>query len=310
MIRWCETAYPRIGDDEVLVRVRAAALNPYDCISLTGIPALFRIEMGLRKPKRPGLGVDFAGVVDVVGKNVTGWRPGDEVFGGTDGAFAEYATIRSKDGMAKKPANLTFEQAASVPVAAVTALQALRDRGALQPGQSVLVNGASGGVGTFAVQIAKALGAHVTAVCSTRNVELVRSLGADDVVDYTKGDFTQSEKRFDLMLDIAGTRSWSACRRVLRPGSTVVIIGGPKTNRLVGPLSHILRMRLGAVRSSQQVVWFMANLNQADLDVLRQMIEAGQVTPVIDKCYGVCETADAIRYMGTGHAQGKIVLTI
>ena len=212
--------------------------------------------------------------------------------------------------MVPKPANVTFEQAAAVPVAALTALQGLRDKGQIQPGQKVLINGASGGVGTFAVQIAKALGAEVTGVCSTRNVDLVRSLGADHVIDYTHEDFTRSDQRYDLMLDVAGSRSWSACRRVLDPQATLVIVGAPKGNRLLGPLSHMVKVRLATLRSSQKVVFFIAKFNKADMEVLRELLEAGKVTPVIDKRYELSEIADALRYLGEGHAQGKIVLTV
>ena len=208
-----------------------------------------------------------------------------------------------------KPANLTFEQAAAVPVAAITALQGLRDKGQVQPGQRVLINGASGGVGTFAVQIAKALGAEVAGVGSTRNVDLVRSIGADHVIDYTLEDFTLRDQHYDLMLDVAGSRSWSECRRVLNPQATLVIVGGPKSNRLIGPLGHVVRVRLAGVRSSQKIVFFIAKLNKADMAVLRELLEAGKVTPVIDRRYELSEIADALRYMGEGHARGKVVIT-
>ena len=212
--------------------------------------------------------------------------------------------------MVPKPTNLTFEQAAAVPVAALTALQGLRDKAQLQPGQKVLINGASGGVGTFAVQVAKALGAEVTGVCSTRNVDIVRSLGADHVVDYTKEDFTRSDQRYDVMFDVAGSRSWSECRRVLNPQATLVIVGAPKGNRLMGPLSHIVKVRLAAVRGSQKAVFFIAKFNKADMLALRDLLEAGKVTPVIDRSYELSEIADAFRYLGEGHAQGKIVITV
>ncbi len=301
---------PDVTDDEVLVRVRVASVNPADWYNLTGTPYVARMQVGLRTPKSNRLGVDFAGQVEAVGKNVTQFRPGDEVFGGRNGAFAEYVCVREDRAVVLKPANLTFEQAAAVPVAALTALQGLRDKGQIQPGQKVLINGASGGVGTFAVQIAKALGAEVTGVCSTRNVDLVRSLGAEHVIDYTHEDFTRSDRRYDLMLDVAGSRSWSACRRVLNPQATLVIVGAPKGNRLIGPLSHIVKVRLAALRSSQKVVFFIAKFNKADMVVLRELLEAGKVTPVIDRRYELSEIADAFRYMGEGHAQGKIVITV
>jgi NADPH:quinone reductase-like Zn-dependent oxidoreductase len=301
---------PTPADDEVLVRVRAASVNPADWYGVTGRPYVGRPAMGLLRPRSNRLGVDFAGTVDAVGKDVTQFRPGDEVFGGRDGAFAEYVCVREERAVVPKPANVTFEQAAAVPIAALTALQGLRDKGQLLPGQKVLINGASGGVGTFAVQIAKSLGAEVTGVCSTRNVDLVRSLGADHVIDYTHEDFTRSDQRYDLMLDVAGSRSWSECKRVLEPQATLVIVGAPKGSRLMGPLSHMVKVRLAAVRSSRKVVFFIAKFNKADMEVLRELLEAGKVTPVIDKRYELSEIADAFRYMGEGHAQGKIVLTV
>ena len=297
-------------DDEVLVRVRAASVNPADWYSVTGTPYVGRTEMGLRKPKTNRLGVDFAGHVEAVGKDVTEFRPGDAVFGGKNGAFAEYVCVREDRAVMPQPANVTLEQAAAVPIAALTALQGLRDKGQIQSGQKVLINGASGGVGTFAVQIAKALGAEVTGVCSTRNVDLVRSIGADHVIDYTREDFTRSDGRYDLMLDIAGSRSWSACRRVLNPQATLVIVGAPKGNRLMGPLSHIVKVRLAAWRSSQKVTFFIAKFNKADMVVLRDLLEAGKVTPVIDRRYELSEIADALRYLGEGHARGKVVITV
>jgi NADPH:quinone reductase-like Zn-dependent oxidoreductase len=266
--------------------------------------------MGLLKPKSERLGVDFAGTVEAVGKSVTRFRPGDEVFGGRDGAFAEYVVVREERAIVPKPGNITFEQAAAVPVAALTALQGLRDKGRLQPGQKVLINGASGGVGTFAVQIAKALGAEVTGVCSSRNVDPVRSIGADRVIDYTCDDFTLDDRRYDLMLDVAGSRSWSACRRVLSPRATFVIVGGPKTNRLIGPLSHVLKVRLAALRSSRKIVFFIAKFNRADLEVLRDLLETGKVIPVIDRTYELSEVGDALGYLGDGHARGKVVITV
>ncbi len=299
---------PDLADDGVLVQVRAASVNPADWYGLTGTPFVARMLQGLLKPKQQVLGVDFAGTVEAVGRDVTQFRPGDEVFGGRSGAFAEYVCVRN--AVAAKPANLTFEQAAAVPVAAITALQGLRDKGQIQPGQKVLINGASGGVGTFAVQIAKAFGAEVTGVCSTRNVDLVRSIGADHVIDYTREDFTRSDRRYDLMLDVAGSRSWSECRRVLNPQATLVIVGAPKGNRLIGPLSHIVKVRLAALRSSQKVVFFVAKMNKADMMVLRELLEAGKVRPVIDRHYELSEIADALRYLGEGHAQGKVVLTV
>jgi NADPH:quinone reductase-like Zn-dependent oxidoreductase len=248
--------------------------------------------------------------VEAVGGNVTEFRPGDEVFGGRNGAYADYVCARADRAIVLRPGNVTLEQAAAVPIAAITALQGLRDKGQLQAGQKVLINGASGGVGTFAVQIAKALGAEVTAVCSTGNVDIARSIGADHVVDYTEEDFTRSDERYDLMLDVAGSRSWSECRRVLTPQATLVIVGGPKTNRLLGPLGHLVKVRLAAVGSSQKVVFFIAKFNKPDMVVLQELLESGKVTSVIDRHYELSEIANALRYLGEGHAQGKVILTV
>jgi len=261
-------------EDEVLVRVRAASLNIADWYEVTGRPYVGRTQMGLFKPKTNRLGVDYAGTVEAVGENVTEFQPGDEVFGGRNGAYAEYVCAREDRAIVRKPANVTFEEAAAVPIAAITALQGLRDKGQLEPGQKVLINGASGGVGTFAVQIAKALGAEVTAVCSTGNVDLARSIGADHVIDYNKEDFTRGDRRYDLLLDIAGSRSWSACKRVLDPQATFVMAGGPKTNRLLGPLGHLVKLRLAAVGSGRKVIFFIAKFNKADM--LRDILPQGR----------------------------------
>jgi NADPH:quinone reductase-like Zn-dependent oxidoreductase len=303
-----EVDKPELTDDGVLVRVRAASLNRGDWYAMTGTPWVGRMSMGFRKPKDLFVGADFAGTVDAVGSEVTEFRPGDEVFGARTGALAEYVSVRK--AVARKPANVTFEQAAAVPVAGITALQGLRDKGQIEPGQQVLINGASGGVGTFAVQIAKAFGAEVTGVCTTRNVELVRSLGADHVIDYTREDFTRSERRYDLVLDVAGGRSWSEVKRVLNPGASLVIVGGPKGNRALGPLSHIVKVKVASLRSSQKVVFFIANLNKPDLEVLRELLEAGKITPVIDRRYELSEAADAFRYMGEGHCRSKVVISV
>ena len=305
-----EIEKPAPADDEVLVHVRAASVNMADWYDLTGTPYVGRAQMGLRKPKSERLGVDYAGVVEGVGRNVTQFRPGDEVFGGRNGAFAEYVVAKEDRAIVPKPASVPFEQAAAVPIAAITALQGLRDKGQLQSGQRVLINGASGGVGTFAVQIAKALGAEVTAVCRTGNVELVRSIGADHVVDYTQEDFTQSAERYDLMLDVAGSRSWSACRGVLTPEATLVVVGAPKGGRLLGPLSHVVKLRLASLRSSRKVVFFIAKLTKADMLVLQELLETGKVTPVVERRYELSEVADALGYMGEGHARAKIVVTV
>ncbi len=303
-----EVDKPDLADDLVLVRVRAASVNPADWYGVTGL-LVARPSSGLLKPRSGRTGIDFAGMAEAVGKDVTHVRPGEEVFGAKSGALAEYVTVR--DAVVPKPANITFEEAAAVGVAATTALQGLRDKGQLEAGQHVLINGASGGVGTFAVQIAKALGAEVTGVCSTRNVELVRSLGADHVVDYTVEDFTRSDRRYDLMLDIAGSRSWSECRRVLGPQAKVVIVGAPKGSRVLGPLGHIVKLRVASfLRGTQKAVFFIAKTNRADLEILRELLEAGKIKSVVDRSYVLADTPDAFRYLGEGHARGKVVVTV
>jgi NADPH:quinone reductase-like Zn-dependent oxidoreductase len=298
---------PELPNDGVLVRVRAVSVNRIDWYEMAGRPTFGRAVMGLRKPKSRLLGTDFAGVVEAVGSDVRDFRTGDEVFGGGNGAFAEYVAVT--DGVAHKPSHVSFEEAAAVPLAGLTALQGLRDKGEVKPGQHVLVNGASGGVGTFAVQIAKALGAEVTAVCSTRNVETATSLGADHVVDYTREDFTRGDRRYDVLFDNAGNRSWSDCRRVLTPTGFAILVGGPITNRLLGPLGHIVRMRLAAARGDRKAVFFMADFNRPDLEFLRDMLETGAVKPVIDRRYDFADVADALSYIGEGHASGKVVVT-
>ena len=304
-----EIEQPELADDDVLVRVRACSVNPVDWYGVTGTPWIARPLTGLRRPKSRLTGSDFAGTVEAVGTDVTDLQPGDDVFGAKRrGSFAEYVCVRK--GVGRKPANLTFEEAAAVPVAALTALQGLRDHGQLQPGQKVLVNGASGGVGTFAVQIAKALGAEVTAVCSTRNVEQARSLGADRVIDYTRDDFTRGGERYDVILDVSGTKSWSRYRRVMNPRATLVLVGAPKPNRLLGPLGHIVRVRLAAWRGSQKAVFCIAKPDRPDLGVLRELLESGTVKPAVEKRYELGQVADALRYIGEGHAQGKIVIGV
>ena len=303
-----EIDQPEVGDDQVLVRVRAASVNPADWYLMAGVPYLARPQMGLRRP-RTRLGIDLAGVVEAVGGNVTRLRVGDEVFGPGGGALAEYAAVAA-DALVPKPANLSFEQAAAVPVAALTALQGLRDKGRVRPGQRVLVKGAGGGVGTFAVQLAKSFGAEVTGVCSTRNLGLVGSLGADHVIDYTREDFTRGDRRYDLLLDVAGSRPWTACRRVLEPQATLVMVGAPKGSRLLGPLDHIVKVRLASLRASQKVAFFISKARHQDLVVLQELLAAGTVTPVVERTYPLPEAADALRYLGEGHARGKLVVTV
>lgn len=300
---------PVVDDDAVLVRVRAASVNALDWHRMRGWPLLVRLSDGLRKPKDSALGVDMAGHVEAVGRNVTRFRPGDEVFGARTGAFAEYVRGSERSSFAPKPAGLTFEQAAAVPVAATTALQGLRDKGQVQAGQHVLINGAAGGVGTFAVQIAKAFGAHVTGVCSSRNVEMVRSIGADEVIDYTRQDFTAGGLCYDLILDIAGSRSLSACRKVLTPRGTFVVVGGPG-GRLIAPADRAVKAALMSRFVSQRMLPFLANTTREDMIILKDLIDAGTVTPVIDRTYPLSETPAALRYVEEGHARGKVVITM
>ena len=309
VLQFTEVAKPAPKDDEVLIRIRAASINPLDWHYLRGTPYAVRTMTGLRRPKVTRLGVDVSGRLEAVGKNVKQFKPGDEVFGVCRGAFAEYGCA-SEDKLVLKPANVTFEQAAAVPVAAVTALQGLRDKGQLQRGQKVLINGAAGGVGTFAVQIAKVFGADVTGVCSTRNMDMVRSIGARHVVDYTKEDFTRSGQRYDLIFDIVGNHSLSDCRRALTPGGTLVLVGGPDKGRWLGPLTGVLKAVVMSWFVSQKLRPFLAHLNKDDLMVMRELLEAGKVTPVIDRTYPLSEVPDAIRYLEEGHARGKVVITI
>ena len=308
-----EVEKPVPNDDQILVRVRAASVNPYDWHFVEGTPKILRMMgVGLRKPKDTRVGVDFAGTVEGIGKNVTQFKPGDEVFGGKGGAFAEYVCPRADRAVAIKPTNITFEQAASVNIAGITALQALRDKGKVQSGQKVLINGASGGVGTFAVQIAKSFGADVTGVCSTRNVDMVRSLGADHVIDYTKEDFTKSAQRYDVILDNVTNRSLLECRRVLTPKGKYVMIGGggPNDQGLIGPLANPIKAMLLSLFVSQEMGMMMADANKKDLTILGDLMQAGKVTPVIDRRYKFSEVPDAIRYLEEGHARGKVVITL
>ena len=298
-------------DNQILVKVRAASLNPLD-LAIRGF-ALLRPFTGMRKPKQTRVGVDFAGTVEAVGKNVTQFKPGDEVFGGARGALAEYVCVLADRAVALRPANMTFEQTASVPVAALTALQGLRDRGKIKPGQKVLINGASGGVGTFAVQIAKSYGTEVTAVCSTRNLEMVRSIGADRVIDYTKEDFTKTDQRYDLIFDIVGNHSFAERRHILKPNGICVMVGlggsgwhDETVGRLFGELNAYLRSRF----VSEKFMTFLARLNKADLAILGDLMRDGKMTPVIDKTYKFNEVPAALTYLETGHARGKVVVTV
>ena len=301
-----EIEKPAPGDDEVLIKVRAASINPLDRHIMRGRPLLVRIAFGLRKPKiRPGR--DVAGQVEAVGRKVTQFKPGDEVFGACSGALAEYACAR-ESALVTKPNNMTFEQAASVPVAALTALQGLRDKGKIRPGQKVLINGGGGGVGTFAVQIAKSFGADVTGVCSTGKVDMLRSIGADRVIDYTQEDFTQGTQRYDLIFDLAATHSLPAYRRVLNPNGTCVIAGGPAKVRAI--LTSAFEVLVLSRFVSQNFVMFVAKLSQEDLTLLRELMETGKITPVIDRRYRLNEVPQAMRYLEEGHARGKVVITL
>jgi NADPH:quinone reductase-like Zn-dependent oxidoreductase len=304
-----EVDEPVAKDDEVLIGVRAASVNPRDWHFMRGLPYIMR-PIGLRIPKDGGFGSDVAGQVEAVGKAVTRFRPGDEVFAHVlSGGFAEYTCV-SEDVLGRKPANLTFEQAAAVPLAALTALQGLRDHGQIQAGQKVLIIGASGGVGTFAVQLGKSFGADVTGLCSTRNLDLVRSIGADHVIDYTKEDFTQSGQKYDLIFQLAGTRSPSDCRRALTSKGKLILSSGESDGRWIGPLDRIIKAVVLSPFVSQRLGPFEAKRSKEDLQVLKELIESGKVSPVIDRTYPLSETAEAVRYLEEGHARGKVVITV
>jgi NADPH:quinone reductase-like Zn-dependent oxidoreductase len=309
-LRFADIEKPTPADDEVLVRVRASSVNPADLICKGGA----RIVTGLRKPKVTRLGTDFAGTVEAIGKNVANLKPGDEVFGGKTGAFAEYVCVREDRAIGLKPSRMTFEQATSVPIAGITALQGLRDKGKIQAGQKVLVNGASGGVGTFAVQIAKAFGAQVTGVCSTRNLEMVRSIGADHVIDYTKEDFTRSDQRYDLLFDNIQNHSFSERRGILNPNGICVMVGvggsGASGGQIMGVLAGEANAYLCSRFTSQKFLTFLAQLNQKDLNVLADLMQSGKLTPVIDRRYKLSDVPDAFRYLEQGHARGKVVITV
>lgn len=303
---------PEIGDSEVLVRVRAAGVNPGDWAIMSGLPYIARPVYGLRKPKNAVRGTDVAGTVEAIGTGVTRLQPGDEVFGwcsGLGGAFAEYAAA-SEEGLAPKPSNLTFEQAAAVPMAGLVALQALRNHGSVRAGQKVLINGASGGIGTFAVQIAKALGAEVTGVCSTRNVEMVRSLGADHVIDYTREDFTQEDQRYDFILDNVANHSLSDLRRALTPTGTLVPNGGRFDNHWFANGGRVISAHVVSRFVSHGLRPFLVSPKVEDLVFLKELIEAGKLTPVIDRTYPLSETPEAINHVGGGHARGKVAVTV
>jgi len=309
VLQLMEVDKPILNDNDVLLRVHAAGVNWADWAMMRGVPYLFRMMFGgLRGPKAAIRGTDVAGTLEAVGKNVRQWHPGDEVFGWCEGAFAEYVCA-GEDQFAPKPACMTFEQAAAVPMVGCVALQALRDAGQVQPSLKVLINGASGGIGTFGVQIARSFGADVTGVCSTRNVDMVRSLGADHIIDYTQEDFTRNGQRYDVILDIAGNHSLSDCRRALTASGTLISSSG-EPSRWIGPMARILWARVLSLFVHQRLPLFVAMRNQADLVVLKQLIESGKVRPVIDRTYALSEAPAAIEYVGNRHCRGKVVVSV
>jgi NADPH:quinone reductase-like Zn-dependent oxidoreductase len=302
---------PTPVDDEMLIKVHAASVNPLDWHYMRGLPYFMRMDSGVGAPKVTRLGVDFAGTVEAVGPNVKEFKPGDGVFGTKKGAFGEYVNVREQwRQVVPKPANVTFEQAASVPVAAVTALQALRDKGHIQAGQKVLINGASGGVGTYAVQIAKSYGAEVTGVCSTRNVEMVRSLGADHVIDYTKEDYTQGDQRYDLIVDMVSNHPLLENRRVMNPRGILVIVGGPKGGPFLGPMTLPIKAVMVSPFVSQQFGMMLADVTPDDLNYMAELMQSGKVTAVIDRRYPLTEVPQAVAYVEEGHARGKVIINL
>ena len=310
VVRYEDIAKPAPADDEVLVRVRAASVNPLDWHYLEGTPYMLRLDAGIGKPEDPRLGVDFSGTVEAVGKSVTRFKPGDEVFGGKFGALADYVAVREERALALKPADVSHEQAAAVAIAALTALQGLRDKGHIHSGARVLINGASGGVGTFAVQIAKSFGTNVTGVCSTKNVELVRSIGADQVIDYTREDITQGGQRYDVILDNVATHSLLEYKRILNPNGVYVMVGSADPGHWFGWLWKPLQGWVISPFTRQKFVAIFAELNPEDLGTLASLMQSGKVTPVIDRTYKLNDAAEALRYLERGHARGKVVVTM
>jgi NADPH:quinone reductase-like Zn-dependent oxidoreductase len=312
-LKLAEIEKPVPSDEQILVRVHAASVNPYDWHFIEGTPYVMRaMGVGLRKPKNIRVGTDFAGTVEAVGKNVTQYKPGDDVFGGSTGAFGQYLCRRATGSVALKPAALTFEQAAAINIAGITALQAVRDQGKVQPGQKVLINGGSGGVGTFAVQLAKSYGADVTGVCSARNTELVQSLGADHVIDYTKEDFTKGAERYDVVIDNVANHSLSECRKVLTPNGIYVMIGGGGASEqgFLGAIGNVMKAGLYSRFVKQKMGFMMAQPSTADLTLLAGMVESGKLKTVIDRTYKLAEVPEAVRYVEEGHARGKVIITV
>jgi NADPH:quinone reductase-like Zn-dependent oxidoreductase len=308
--RYEDIPKPAPADNEVLVRVHAASLNPLDWHDLSGSPYMIRLDDGFGKPKNPRLGVDFAGTVEAVGRGITQFKVGDEVFGGKFGALAEYVAVPMDRAFTLKPGNMSFEQAAAVPIAGITALQALRDKGHVHAGQKVLINGASGGVGTFAVQIAKSFGAEVTGVCSTRNVDLVRSIGADHVIDYTREDFTKGADRYDVIIDNVSTHSLLDYKRVLNPNGVYVIVGSAEPGNWFSWLESPIEGMILSSFGSQKFGMMLAELRKEDLATLAALMQSGKLTPVIDRTYKLSDVAEALRYLEKGHARGKVVVTV
>jgi NADPH:quinone reductase-like Zn-dependent oxidoreductase len=310
VVRIERVAKPVPGDNQMLVRVHAASVNPLDWHGVRGQPYFMRLGGGWERPRDTSIGVDFAGTVEAVGKSVKRFKPGDEVFGGRDGALAQYVVVREAGAVAAKPPEVTFEQAAAVPVAAVTALQALRDRGKIRAGQSVLINGAGGGVGTFAVEIAKAFGAEVTGVTNTQDLALVRSIGADHVIDYTREDFTRGTKRYDLIVDCSGNHSLSSYRGALKPAGSYVLVGEAHMGLWVEPFVRVADTLLFSRFAGQNLTFMLADLNARDMAILAELLQRGSVKPVIDRRYSLEQAAEALRYLETGHARGKVVIAI
>ncbi len=312
VLRLEEVGKPVPADNEVLVKVHAAAVNPLDWHYMRGLPYIIRVFNGLRKPEDIRMGVDYAGTVQAAGSSVTRFKPGDEVLGAGSGAFAHYVTTAEDRAIVLKPANISFEQAAAVPIAAVTALQGLRDKGKVQPGQKVLINGASGGVGTFAVQIARSFGATVTGVSSARNHAMVRSIGAEHMIDYNAEDFTKGGQRYDVIFDLVGNHSLAEYKRVLKPKGILVMSGGAGLNdgQWVEPFTALLQALIYSPFVSQNFVNLLAQVNKEDLTILSELMQAGKVIPVIDRRYTLRETAEAIRYLETGRARGKVIITM
>lgn len=310
VLQYQEIEKPTPAENQVLIQVHASSVNPYDWHFIRGKPSLMRLVTGLRTPKSRRLGADVAGVVEAAGRNVTTIKPGDAVFGTAAGSFAEYVCALESN-LALKPENVTWQQAASVPIAGITALQGLRDKGDVQAGQHVLINGAAGGVGTFAVQLAKSFGARVTAICSTKNVELVRAIGAEEVIDYTREGFTVASQRYDLLFDLVGNNTLSASLRVLRPKGTYIACGGGGPDRrTIDLLAGMLQSIVTAPFVSQKIPGLFANVNTADLTFLANSMRAGKITPVLDRTYALSETATAVRYVEQCHARGKVAISI